>query len=231
MTEFELLEAPAKLHVTGKFDNSCVISISASSMAALKNGTLKVRISQHGGASHISNAKIILSSASGNINVFIGAHDSYLALGENTSGAFDLRLWRQSTITVAENTTSNGVRIVCDMSEVSIGQDCMFSDGILVQSADQHGIVDLQSGRIINNIMRRTRIADHVWLGRHSTLLPDISIGHGSIIGAGAIVTKDIPETSVAVGVPARVVKTKTTWSRSPVSLDGMAKKYVDLYR
>ncbi len=91
----------------------------------------------------------------------------------------------------------------------------MVSDGILVQSADHHGIVDLQSGQIVNNIRRKICIGDYVWLGRQSILLPDVSIGHESIIGVGAIVTKNIPETSIAVGVPAKVVKSKTTWSRS----------------
>lgn len=231
MTEFEFSKVPAEVQIEGKFDNTCTISVSELALEALKNGKLKVRISHSGRMPHISNAKIILSSVSGNIKIFIHDHDSCVTLGENTSGAFDLRLWRQSTVTIAENTTSNGIRIVCDMSEVTIGRDCMFSDGILFQSADEHGIVDLQTGKIVNNIMRKICIGDHVWLGRQSTLLPDISIGQGSIVGAGAIVANDIPEMSVAVGIPARVVKTKTTWSRSTGSLDNMAKKYVERYR
>lgn len=231
MTEFEFSKVPPEVQIVGKFDNTCTISVSELTMEALRNGKLKVWISNNGRVPLISNAKIIISSVFGNIKILIHDHDPCVTFGEKTSGGFDLHLWRQSTVTIAEKTTSNRTRIVCDMSEVTIGRDCMFSDGILFQSADQHGIVDLQTGKIVNNIRRKICIGDHVWLGRQCTLLPDISIGQGAIIGASAIVTKDIPEMSVAVGIPARVVKTKTTWSRSTGSLDNMAKKYVEQYR
>jgi len=51
------------------------------------------------------------------------------------------------------------------------------------------------------------RIGNDVWLGRRVIIMPGVTIGEGCVIGAGAIVTKSIPEYSVAVGVPARVVK------------------------
>ena len=52
-------------------------------------------------------------------------------------------------------------------------------------------------------------IDDDVWIGRRAMILPGVHIGRGSIIGAGAVVSKSIPEFSVAVGVPAKVVKTR----------------------
>jgi len=51
------------------------------------------------------------------------------------------------------------------------------------------------------------KIEDDVWLGAGAKVVDGVTIGKGSIIGAGAVVTKDIPPYSVAVGVPARVVK------------------------
>lgn len=50
-------------------------------------------------------------------------------------------------------------------------------------------------------------IGDDVWIGLRVTILPGVHIGNGSVIGAGAVVTRDIPDYAVAVGVPARVVK------------------------
>lgn len=50
-------------------------------------------------------------------------------------------------------------------------------------------------------------IEDNVWVGTHSIILPGVTIGRGSVIGAGSVVTKNIPKDSVAVGNPARVVK------------------------
>lgn len=52
-------------------------------------------------------------------------------------------------------------------------------------------------------------IEDDCWIGRRVIILPGVTIGKGSIIGAGAVVTKDIPSYSVAVGNPARVVKSR----------------------
>ena len=50
-------------------------------------------------------------------------------------------------------------------------------------------------------------IDDDVWIGDHVIILSGVHIGKGSIIGAGAVVTKDIDEYSIAVGVPAKVIK------------------------
>ena len=50
-------------------------------------------------------------------------------------------------------------------------------------------------------------IEDNVWIGEHACIMPGVTIGEGSIIGANAVVTHDVPPFSVAVGVPARVVK------------------------
>ena len=50
-------------------------------------------------------------------------------------------------------------------------------------------------------------IGEDCWVGANSVILPGVSIGKGSVIGAGSVVTKDIEEYSVAVGCPARVVK------------------------
>jgi galactoside O-acetyltransferase len=53
----------------------------------------------------------------------------------------------------------------------------------------------------------RIEIGEDVWIGAHTLVLPGVEIGNRSVIGAGSIVTKDIPPYSVAVGAPARVIK------------------------
>lgn len=50
-------------------------------------------------------------------------------------------------------------------------------------------------------------IGHDVWIGTNAVVLPGVTIGHGSVIGAGAVVTKDIPPYSIAIGVPAKVIK------------------------
>jgi len=54
-------------------------------------------------------------------------------------------------------------------------------------------------------------IGDDVWLGTRVTVTAGVTIGDGCIVGAGAVVTKDLPPNSVAVGVPAKIVSTRTS--------------------
>lgn len=54
---------------------------------------------------------------------------------------------------------------------------------------------------------QKVKICDDVWIGARVIILPGVTIGKGSIIAAGAVVTKDTPEYSVVGGVPARVIK------------------------
>ena len=56
---------------------------------------------------------------------------------------------------------------------------------------------------------RDTIIEEDVWIGYHVTLLPGVTIGRGSIIGAGSLVTKSIPPYTIAVGAPCKVIKLK----------------------
>jgi len=52
-------------------------------------------------------------------------------------------------------------------------------------------------------------IGNNVWIGHGAYIMPGVKIGDNSIVGAKAVVTKDIPAGSIAVGVPARVIKTR----------------------
>ena len=57
------------------------------------------------------------------------------------------------------------------------------------------------------HFLKDVKIRDNVWIGSNAVILPGVTIGENTVIGAGAVVTKDIPSGSVAVGVPARVIK------------------------
>jgi galactoside O-acetyltransferase len=53
-------------------------------------------------------------------------------------------------------------------------------------------------------------VEDFVWIGANVTVLPGVTISTGSVVGAGSVVTKDIPPHTLALGVPARVVRPLT---------------------
>lgn len=231
MKNVNLNNLSKNLKFFGTYDRSCTFEFSSRAKMALSKDLLKINIVQMGNCLSITNAKISIASVSGTITIFVGSDSPKVFIGDNTSGVFHFRLWRSSTIIIKEKTTSNGLSVVCDKSEVIIGSDCLFSDGILLQSADQHGIVDIPTGRITNNRIRKINIGDHVWVGRKSTLLPDVSVGKGAVIGAGSIVSKNIPDTCIAAGVPAKVIKKNKTWSRFPDALDSNSIQFIEEYK
>ena len=221
-------DLPQKISVIGNFDSSCKVRISDEALIAIENGRLKVRINKHGGKPVISKFSCSIGSVAGNVAIFVGNDDSAVTLEDGTSGVYDFRLWRSSKIKIGKKTTSNGLRVVCDNSEFICGEDCMFSDKILIQTADQHGIVDIDKGLIINDEFKSVILDDHVWLGRQCTLTAKARVGYGSVIGTGSLVSGKIPNKVIAVGTPARVIKENHTWCRSPNSLDHFSKLYID---
>ncbi|KAK5631773.1 hypothetical protein RRF57_007487 [Xylaria bambusicola] len=69
---------------------------------------------------------------------------------------------------------------------------------------------EVQSRRDEIEYAKPVVIGDDCWIGGNTTIMPGVTIGKGCTIGAGSIVTKDIPDFSVAIGTPARVVKKVT---------------------
>jgi acetyltransferase-like isoleucine patch superfamily enzyme len=55
-------------------------------------------------------------------------------------------------------------------------------------------------------------IGDHVWIGNGATILKGVNIGGGSVVGTEAVITKDVPENSIAVGNPGKIVRENIRW-------------------
>lgn len=110
-------------------------------------------------------------------------------------------------------------------SGVQIGRYTMIGPNVNITAHDHlfdvPGVPIYFSGRPEAKV---TRIGSDVWVGARSVIVGGVSVGDGCIIGAGAVVTRDIPENSVAVGVPARVIKSRfddAGWARHKKMLDG----------
>ena len=72
---------------------------------------------------------------------------------------------------------------------------------------------EVQSRRDNIEFARKVVIGDDCWIGGQTVILPGVTIGKGCTIGAGSVVSRDIPDWSVAMGSPARVVKEVTRLS------------------
>jgi acetyltransferase-like isoleucine patch superfamily enzyme len=83
---------------------------------------------------------------------------------------------------------------------VMIGPHCYFTDAD--HSTDPESSVQVQPMR-----HKPLIIEDEAWIGAHVTVLPGVRIGKGAVLGAGSVVTRDIPPMAVAIGSPARVVR------------------------
>lgn len=93
---------------------------------------------------------------------------------------------------------------------VSIGKYTMLAPFVTIAGADHIidsvGVPMHFSGR---PDLPETTIGDDVWIGANVCISAGVCIGHGSIIGMGSVVTKNIPPYSIAVGVPARVIRSR----------------------
>lgn len=88
---------------------------------------------------------------------------------------------------------------------MTIGDRVLFGTGVSLITATHE--TSLQSRRDNVEYAEPITIGDDCWFGANVTVLPGVTIGRGCTIGAGSVVTKDVPEYSVAMGVPARVVR------------------------
>jgi acetyltransferase-like isoleucine patch superfamily enzyme len=95
--------------------------------------------------------------------------------------------------------------------DVEVGAAALFADSVYVSDFD-HKFADLTTPIKDQGIAKsRVRIEPDVWLGTKVTVSRGVLIGEGSVVGANAVVTRDLPAYCVAVGVPARVVKDRRT--------------------
>ncbi|WUS99052.1 sugar O-acetyltransferase [Streptomyces sp. NBC_00708] len=110
-----------------------------------------------------------------------------------------------SYITVGEDTFINYNLTALDVAPITIGRDCQI--GPNVQLLTPTHPVEPEPRRDKLEAARPITIGDNVWLGGGAIVLAGVTIGDNSVIGAGAVVTKDIPAHVVAVGNPARVIR------------------------
>ena len=103
-----------------------------------------------------------------------------------------------------------------DNNRIDIGNNVLIASDVKIYTAthttDVVGRTNSQENKKISGCFCRTfsrpvRIEDNVWIGGGAILLPGVVIGRNSVIGAGSVVTRSIPENCVAVGNPCRVIK------------------------
>ena len=108
-------------------------------------------------------------------------------------------------IEVGENFFANHNTVILDCAKVKFGDNVFIGPNCGFYTASHP--LDVQRRNAGLETAKPITVCDNVWIGGGVTVLPDVTIGEGAVVAAGAVVTKDVPPHTVVAGVPARVVK------------------------
>lgn len=144
----------------------------------------------------------------------------YISIGKNFNALYNLRIeaWDEymgesfsPEIIIGDNVNFNTDCHIGCINKVTIGNNVLLASRIYI-SDHFHGKISGEES-LISPAKRKLYskgpviIKDNVWIGEGVCVMPGVTIGENSIIGANAVVTKDIPANCVASGVPAKVLK------------------------
>lgn len=142
----------------------------------------------------------------------------YISIGDNFQALYNLRLeaWDKHNnnvfipeIIIGNNVSLNSDVHIAAIEAVTIGNNVLIASRVYI-SDHSHGGTDLETLKIPPSkrllVAKPINIEDNVWIGEGACILPGVTIGKNSIIGANAVVTKSFPPFSVIAGVPAKTL-------------------------
>lgn len=171
-----------------------------------------------------SNHKIIIGNNTRIENplFYIRVINNVINIGSNCQIGSDCSFWMEGDnikITICEGTTfTRAIHINTqeDNSIIEIGKDCMLSNHISIRTSDSHAIISQDSSTRLNPA-QDVHIGQHVWIAPDTKIMKGVNIGGGYIIVSNSILTKDIPSYCLAVGSPAKAVKSNISWLRDDI--------------
>lgn len=124
-----------------------------------------------------------------------------MQIGRGTSIHTGLRLYNPSRIVIGDDTVIGESAVLDGRDSLIIGSHVAFATGVMVYNS-QHDIRDPQ----FKAVSKPVHIEDYVFIGPRAIILPGVRVGKGAVIGAGAVVTKDVPPGTIVGGVPAQEI-------------------------
>ena len=115
-------------------------------------------------------------------------------------------------IKVGKNFFANYNCTFLDVATITFGDNCLLGPNVAIYTAGHPVHPHSRNSRYEYGIA--VTIGNDVWLGGNTVVCPGVTIGDGCVIGAGSVVTKDIPPYSIAAGNPCRVIRTITDEDR-----------------
>lgn len=170
-------------------------------------------------ASICGDGRVIIGASWTKVNPF----KTLFVMNENSrlivNGRFEI--YANSSLYVNENATltlgSGYFNTGLNMSvfeSVTIGEKVYISENVTIRDSDDHRLTSWEESEVQTKGMTAPiTIEDNVWIGMNATILKGVTIGTGSVVAAGAIVTKDVPPHCLVAGVPAKVIRTNIQWN------------------
>ena len=151
-------------------------------------------------------------------NPYVVSHPQNVFVGDNTTilDNVEIRMYPERTghssvVEIGNHCYAREDLTLLGAGDIIIGDGCVIAKGVSILSHN-HGM-DPESKEYYSDqllLWYRTEIGEGCWIGERAIVLPGKKIGKKCIIGAGAVVSHNIPDYSIAVGNPAKVIK---TWS------------------
>lgn len=117
-----------------------------------------------------------------------------------------------SHIEVGKNFFANYNCTILDVAKVTIGDNCQLAPNVAIYTAGHP--VHPETRNTMYEYGISVSIGDNVWIGGNTVVCPGVHIGNNVVIGAGSVVTRDIPDDTVAAGNPCRVIRKITEADR-----------------
>ncbi|MBI2427228.1 MAG: acyltransferase [Ignavibacteriales bacterium] len=111
-----------------------------------------------------------------------------------------LEIGKGAVLRIGNGTYLNRNTLIVAETSIVIGKNCRIAWDVVIMDSDLHPI----PGKVME--IKPVVLEDDVWIGCRSIILKGVHIGSGAIIGAGSVVTKDVPANAIIGGVPAQVI-------------------------
>jgi acetyltransferase-like isoleucine patch superfamily enzyme len=148
-----------------------------------------------------------------------------LEVGRNARLRFGRWVWighgtkircHEGEVRIGDKTVLGQECTISAYQHVSIGEQCIIADRVMMIDFD-HNVAEVERAIRRQGIYKRdVRVGNNVWIGYGAQILRGARVGDNSIVGASAVVTKDVPANAVVAGVPARVIRMR----EAPSSLE-----------
>lgn len=120
-----------------------------------------------------------------------------------------VRVTEGAKLSMGDHTYINRSASIDCTQDITIGDYCAISDNVQILDSDFHPIT--YNGET-STMSKPVHIGNHVWIGRSAIILKGVTIGDGAIVGAGSIVTRDVPARCLVAGTPAKVIRENVDW-------------------